>query len=199
MVEGLSESTNATLQHVLLLQERALRLERARVEAENQMLHRIGSAHRCGEITDDDLQALWEQYRATGITGRSKRWNANIDIAWVEMQRRLSTAFHAERRARISTPNGPEGSWVGVWPRGSNDPSPEIGVSVVYVLFDELNEPFYVGSTNGFRSRLAVHVKDGKPVARWQAHPCRDRDHAYQVETRLLKEHKPRMNQKAGR
>ena len=199
MDDDLRESTRATLRHLVLLSERAAKIRRAHAEAEHQMLHRVGSAHRCGEITDDELHEFWDRYRALNTDRRSQRWNANIDFSWHHMTARVRIARQAARRARVFAPNGPEGTWIGSWPCGYDDPRPETGTSVVYVLFDDRNEPFYVGSTNSFRSRLSAHVKDGKPVSHWHAHPCRDRGHAYEVEDRLLKEHLPRLNRKASR
>lgn len=196
--DDLTEAFCATLQHIEAVHDRQERLLAARIEAENQMLHRIGSMHRCGEISDDQLHELWHQYRALGIDGRSKRWDANIVITWRAMQRRLNEAQRDERHARIFAPNGPEGTWVGAWPRSSDDPAPRSGQAVVYVLFDEENTPCYVGSTSYFRARLSAHAKD-KIFARWQAYPCENRELAYQLEVRLLAQHKPRLNQKVGR
>lgn len=67
------------------------------------------------------------------------------------------------------------------------------------MLFDEANVPCYVGSTKRLSDRLRQHKKDGKPFVRWQAHPCRDRDHAYELEVRLLEQHLPYLNKKASR
>ena len=59
--------------------------------------------------------------------------------------------------------------------------------------------PLYVGSTHVFAERVKRHYIDGKPVKFWQAYLCSDREAAYQMEDRLLKEHMPVMNRKAGR
>lgn len=185
---GLGESTAATLQHVALLLEKERRIAAARHEAEAQMLHRLGLAYRAGEIDETHLKAAHDAYSAIGTTGRSTRWNEHIDIPWAKVR-------HAARIA----PNGPEGTWVGTYPLDPYDPAPMGGVSVVYVLFDETNTPCYVGSSMCFRDRLKYHDRAGKEFVRWQAYRCRDREHAYQVEERLLKERLPHLNRRVGR
>lgn len=82
---------------------------------------------------------------------------------------------------------------------GVMEPAPPVGVSVVYVLFDVWNEPAYVGSTQDFRVRLAVHRKEKPGLLTWTAFPCADREAAYVLENRLLKEYKPHLNKKASR
>lgn len=184
----LGASIASTLRHVELLCEKEEKLKAARHQAEEQLLHRVGSAFRCGDIDHAQLIAVFDRYRAMGLVGRLLRWDAHIDIPWKQM-------CYLARQA----PNGPEGSWVGEYPFTTESTAPTSGISVVYVLFDSMNEPCYVGSTHTFRTRMAHHHRDGKPFVHWQAHPCRDREHAYLLEDRLLKEHMPRLNQKAGR
>jgi hypothetical protein len=184
----LGSSVTSTLQHIELLREKAEKLQSARHEAEEQFLARIGSAYRCGDINAHQLMAVFERYKAMGLTGRLTRWDAHISITWKQM---------CHLRQQLS--NGPEGSWVGEYPILIGQTAPTSGVAVVYVLFDAANEPCYVGSTSNFRVRLSKHRKDGKGFVRWQAHPCRDREHAYLLEDRLLKEHLPRLNRKASR
>lgn len=185
---SLGESIAATLHHIELLREKELKLEAARHEAETQVLHRVGTAFRAGEIDHHQLYAIYERYKAIGVVGRKTRWDDNVDLSW-RLMSYLSTQL----------PNGPEGSWVGEYPILHGATAPARGIAVVYVLFDEANEPVYVGSTDQFRTRMSAHWKDGKRFVRWQAHPCRDRDHAYRLEDRLLKQHKPRLNRKASR
>jgi predicted GIY-YIG superfamily endonuclease len=182
------KSIAASLHHVELLREKELKLEAARHEAETQVLHRVGAAYRAGEIDLQQLYAIYEHYKAIGLVGRKTRWDENVDVPWRQMTY-LSTQL----------PNGPEGSWVGEYPILHGTTAPARGIAVVYVLFDEDNEPCYVGSTDQFRTRMTAHWKSGKRFVRWQAHPCRDRDHAYRLEDRLLKQHKPRLNRKASR
>lgn len=185
---GLDDSTAATLQHISMLRERELRLTQMRERAEEQMLQRLGTAHRRGAISDAQLHAAYDAYRELGIPGRSKRWNAHIDVPWGSIDQ--------ERRW---LPNGPEGTWVGVWPLQLNHSAPIGGTPVVYILFDDCNIPCYVGSTGNLRARLKAHARTGKVFSQWQAYPCRDREHAYEVEDRLLKEKLPHLNRRAGR
>ncbi|MBL1120211.1 GIY-YIG nuclease family protein [Streptomyces sp. 110] len=72
-------------------------------------------------------------------------------------------------------------------------------MGVVYALFDARNDPCYLGSTDQFRTRIGKHVKDGKVFTSWQAYPCPDREAAYVLEDRLLKERLPSLNKKASR
>lgn len=183
----LGSSIDATLAHLVRMRERERRIEAARYEAENQMLHRIGVAHRNGEIDDRQLIAVFEAYKALGSAGRMHRWDAHIDVIWKRMPHLVNTL-----------PNGPEGTWVGTWPMDGG-PRPAPGASVVYVLFDADNEPCYVGSTRTFHERMREHQRLGKRFVRWQAYPCRDREHAYELEVRLLGEHLPHLNRKVGR
>lgn len=184
----LGPSVASTLQHIERLREKEEKLQSARHQAEEQFLARIGSSFRCGDINHHQLVAVFERYKDMRLVGRLTRWDAHVSITWKQMC-----------YLRVQLPNGPEGSWVGDYPFLPEQPAPISGVSVVYVLFDETNEPCYVGSTHTFRTRLAGHRKAGKDFVRWQAHPCRDREHAYLLEDRLLKEHLPRLNRKAGR
>lgn len=186
--DDLDSSTEATLQHIAMLYAREQKLAQMRIEAEEQMLYRLGVAHGSGGVTADQLYAAHERYNALRMPGSSKRWDAHISVPWIRFG-----------QVRRWLPNGPEGTWTGAWPLGASDRAPIGGQSVVYVLFDPENEPCYVGSTKRFRTRLKRHAADGKVFVNWQAYPCQDREHAYEVEDRVLKEYKPRMNRKAGR
>ncbi len=97
------------------------------------------------------------------------------------------------------SPNGPAGSWFGECPLNDGEPLPPKWTCVVYVLFDHENVPCYVGSTNQFRQRVKRHAYDGKRFVRWVAYPCADREAAFDLEVKLLAEHKPYLNVKAGR
>lgn len=101
--------------------------------------------------------------------------------------------------AQRAPPNGPEGTYVGVAPLPGDDVAPLEGTPVVYVLFDEDNEPCYVGSTQNLRARLNAHLTNGKQFVRWQAYPCASREDAYVLEERLLVERMPRLNRRRGR
>jgi GIY-YIG catalytic domain len=188
MPESLHASLTATLQHIRLIQEKEARLANARQEALAQALHRIGSDYRTGRLTPEQLFAAFTEIHALEMSGRMHMWNEIVGISW----QRLT-------QLGKQLPNGPEGSWVGEYPIPADAPRPIYGISVVYVLFDEANEPCYVGSTNKLSARLNAHKKDGKRFVRWQAHHCGDRDHAYRLEDRLLRQHMPYLNRKASR
>jgi len=179
-------SRNATLQHIELLNRRITKLMEAREQAEVQLLHRAASEYRANQLTISEVIDLFAAYRDVGSQGKTRRWNAAFPVAYQAMSYMLR-------------PNGPEGTWVGEWPSPEDSACPARGVAVVYVLFDEANQPCYVGSTGQFRARLNQHAKDGKKFARWQAHPCADRELAYQLEERLLRENLPYLNRRTGR
>lgn len=186
--EGLATSVSATLQHIGLIQEKEARLAQARREAMEQVVHRIASEYRAGRITEEQLCTALVAVRATKHQGAMRLWDDVVGVPWKRL------AQYAKR-----LPNGPEGSWVGEYPIPFGAPHPIYGVPVVYVLFDESNTPCYVGSTDRFSPRMTAHEKDGKRFVRWQAHRCRDRETAYQLEDQLLKQHKPYLNRKASR
>lgn len=185
-------SAHATLQHIENLHARAQKLEALRLEAEDQFLHRVGMAWRAGELSRSDLAEIQDRYQQLALVGRSKRWDAAIPVGWGDLS-------YDARMGRVHEPNGPEGTWVGSWPEAAADRMPRNRTPVVYVLFDAANEPIYVGSTGTLRARLKRHAKDGKPFVAWQAYRAADREAAYQLEVRLLKERMPPMNKKAGR
>lgn len=178
----------ASAQHIELLYAKEQRLEAARREAQEQLFHSIGAAYRAGEIGDLELIAIFKRVRATKVPRSLTYWNAHIEINWRKID-----------RLEENLPNGPEGSWVGEWPSPQRAPHPIAGIPVVYVLYDVDNEPVYVGSTGKFRARMGQHVTAGKSFVYWQAHRCRDREHAYQMEVRLLGQRLPRLNFKVGR
>jgi predicted GIY-YIG superfamily endonuclease len=186
--DDLTLSIEATLQHIRLIQDKERRLAEARKSALTQTLHRIGTEYRMGRITQHQLCRALLEVRSLEMPGAMKAWDEIVGISW-----------HRLTQMARQLPNGPEGSWVGEYPIPLNAPRPIYGVPVVYVLFDEANEPVYVGSTDKFSPRMTAHEKSGKRFVRWQAHPCDDRDHAYRLEDRLLKQHKPRLNRKASR
>ncbi|MCZ4514524.1 GIY-YIG nuclease family protein [Streptomyces sp. ActVer] len=192
MIQGLPEdlgtSVSAALQHIQIIQAKEARLAAARREALRQTLHRIGTEHRTGNLTDVQLCAAFQAVRQLNMPGRMAAWDEIVGVPW---KRTLQLAKRL--------PNGPEGTWIGEYPFQPSTVAPISGVAVVYVLFDEANCPCYVGSTDKFRARMGAHEKSGKHFVRWQAHPCHDREHAYLVEDRLLRQHKPYLNRKASR
>ncbi|MEH0417874.1 GIY-YIG nuclease family protein [Streptomyces sp. B21-083] len=192
MIEGIPEdlatSMSATFQHIGLIQAKEDRLAEARWDALRQVLHRIGAEYRAGAITYTQLCGVLTAVRATKQQGAMRLWDDIVGVPWQRL---------AQYGKRL--PNGPEGSWVGDYPIPADAPMPIYGVPVVYVLFDEANAPCYVGSTDKLSPRLTAHAKNGKHFVRWQAHLCDDRDHAYRLEDRLLRQHKPYLNRKASR
>lgn len=186
--EALHASLAATLQHVELIQNKEDRLAAARRQAMEQAIHRIATEYRTGALTYNQLCTALLAVRSVKQQGSLKLWDEVVGVPWKRL------AQYAKR-----LPNGPAGSWIGEYPIPLDAPIPIYGVSVVYVLFDENNTPCYVGSTDKLSPRLTAHEKDGKHFVRWQAHPCKNREHAYRLEDRLLKQHKPYLNRKASR
>jgi len=180
----------ATLGQIERTSARIERLAASQADAEAQLACAAHRAYRTGEATFADIAAIYQRLRLTGLVGFSKRWDAEVTTSEIR-------SGVLGRGARV-TPNGSHGTWEGAWPLG-DEPAPVTGTSVVYVLYDASNAPCYVGSTFRFRSRLHHHAKDGKRFVRWVAHPCRDREEAYALETRLLREHRPYLNRKTGR
>lgn len=92
-------------------------------------------------------------------------------------------------------PDGPDGSWTGVWPPLPGDPFPPRLAPVVYVLFDDQHHPSYVGSTGDFRTRIRAHAREKRDLwSTWVAYPCASRSAAYDVETRFLRQYMPALN-----
>jgi len=178
----------ATLQHIENLHNRMARLEVLRIEAEEQLLHRAAVAFQAGQLRADGLSEICDRYKALPFPGRMTRWNEIMPVNW-----------HRMHELPKWQPNGPAGTWVGSWPIGKADQVPAPKAFVLYVLFDSHNEPIYVGSTGNFRTRLKTHFRQGKPFVRWQAYAVADREAAYQLEEKLLRERLPRFNKKAGR
>lgn len=185
------EALSATAGHIASVQTTLERLAAVRDDAWAQMLAATARLYREGALGLEDLAVLAEELKASYGPGHSKVWNATMPMKLQRLQGLVRD------RARFE-PNGPNGSWLGTFPIG-HAPAPMLGVSIVYVLFDATNEPAYVGSTATFRIRMAEHRKTKPGITRWAAYPCRDREHAYEMEVELLRQHKPRMNKKVGR
>lgn len=182
------EGYTTTLQHIEMLHCKRDQLRQAQLEAERQHLHRIACAWEGGVIDEDGLELAYRQYKALAMPGYSIRWN---EVMAISAARLLNRA----RSQRYRQPSGPHGTWSGTHPFGA-ETTPGTGMSVVYILFDEINKPCYVGSTAHFRTRLNRHAKEGKRFISWTAYPCASRDAAYLLETRLLREHKPYLNKR---
>lgn len=182
----------ATLSHLELITQKRLRLDMAQIDAERQVLHRIGRDFEAGRISERDLVQLYARYRkirmndSPGMPAFTRMWRETIPVNPARMQHGI-----------VHDPE-PDGTWAGEYPL-ADDARPPDGQSVVYVLFDPENAPCYVGSSEQFATRLRAHEKGGKRFARWIAYPCADRGAAYALEDRLLKEHKPYLNRRAAR
>lgn len=181
----ISESIASSVDHLARMNARIDKLESARNTAADQVVYRISQDYAAGLITPLELLEI----RNTMI-GTRGGWNKRWDAYGLPKP-------YAINRMLNSKPNGPNGSWRGshTYATAAN-PMPAPGVSVVYVLYDANNEPCYVGSSEQFQTRLRTHIRNGKPVAYWTAFPCSDRAAAYELEDRLLKQHKPYLNLK---
>lgn len=184
---------DATLQHIGLLSAKRAKLASIQAKAEEQIIHRLASDY-LAEVTD--IGTLWDVYRwlrDRAPSGFSARWNAH-------MPAEASTVrLHNTARLKLRHEPDADGIWRGAYPLDPAERYPRLGTNVVYVLFDDTNVPCYVGSTDDFRGRVRAHHHQGKQFVRWMAYPCRDREAAYDLEVRLLREHKPYLNRKVGR
>jgi len=189
-----NEALTASLGHVTLLRDKQATLREAQVAAEGQILHRAGVMYETGEIDDAGLIAFYEAFRTVALPGFTKRWDAAIPMTAARLQNARARLRHQRRHA----PNMPDGTWLGTLPL-SDSGTPADGTPVVYVLYDAGSQPCYVGSSDHLRARLQQHERDGKPFTAWTACRCGDREAAYELEDRLLKEYKPYLNKRAGR
>ncbi len=190
------DSIDASLDHIRRVAQRRKSLEQAQVAAEEQVCHRIGSAYRAGDIDIADLAEYFIAYREDALPYFTKRWDAAVPIT----ARKLLTYRGGSwtSLSPLARPNGPNGMFCGAGRPAPSEPAPPRGMSVVYVLYDAMNVPAYVGSTMHFRSRIKQHMRAGKPVDYWTATPCANRRAAYELETRLLKEVMPYLNKRAS-
>lgn len=186
---------DATYQHISLLSRKQDLLRASQIAAEEQFLCRLSQIYSARKITEVELAFMYRAYAEFAVPGFLKRWEASIPVKPGRMQYILRDLETTERHA----PNMPDGTWQGSWPLASDDRVPMYNTCVVYVLYDAANEPCYVGSTMNLKSRLKDHHKDGKPLVRWTAFACADREAAYQLEIKLLGEHQPYLNRKAHR
>lgn len=183
----------ATAQHLQLLAERRRRLERAQLDAEEQLVASVAREVRAGRLTAAELARIYIELRSIAMPGFSKRWQAELPtLQQIQADAARDERWQREARERLD-------SWVGPFPVEDREAVPLWGICVVYVLYDQAGAPCYVGSTERFWDRMVVHAHQGKPAVRWQAHRCRDREHAYEVETQFLQQHKPYLNKRAAR
>jgi len=211
---------DATFQHIEIIARKVGKLMRAQVDAERQVLHRIKCDYVAGKLSLEELYELYLRYRAvmhdSGPDGKDvhKHRRPSVATLWNEVMPIKHAVIHGKVKALaldVRYEQNEDGYWSGVADLKPDAPRPRDGQAVVYVLFDDRNVPCYVGSTGKFKSRIDTHFRnaagyrrsrgggEGKDFARWVAYPCADREAAYQLEDRLLKEHKPYLNKKASR
>lgn len=186
---AVSDAHTATIEHIAQISGKMRILYDRQVDAEMQVIHRIACDFESGRIGPHELYAAFARLRAVAATGFVKRWNA-----------RFSDPYNTRRmiHMHLHLPDL-DGNWRGPFPLAPDEIAPPTGQSVVYVLFDDANAPCYVGSSEQFRTRLKNHERDGKPVTRWLAYPCSDREAAYLLEEKLLREHRPYLNKRVSR
>lgn len=210
---------DATFQHIEIIARKIDKLMAAQVDAERQVLHRIRCDYTAGELSLDNLYRLYRRYRSLthdqGPDGKDVRkhlrptpaalWDETMPIPNNQVVARIKAQEFNKRYEQNE-----DGYWSGVANLDMHAHRPPDGQAVVYVLFDDQNVPCYVGSTEKFKTRIDTHYRNGpggnrsrpergKEFERWVAYPCPDREAAYQLENRLLKEHKPYLNRKASR
>jgi hypothetical protein len=181
----------STAQHIRLIAERRRRLERAQIDAEERFVHAVARDFRAGLLSLAELESVYVSVQSAALSGfATKRWQA--ELPGLHSIRSLITQAAKAESAALD-------SWVGAFPVEDHTKLPPAGIAVVYVLYDEAASPCYVGSTGALGTRLAEHVRTGKRCSAWQAHRCRDREHAYEVETQFLQQYKPYLNKRASR
>ena len=193
VAEEVTASYGSTLQHIELLRAKIATLTAAQEQAEDQLIHRAACDYQAGRLSIGALFSLYTWVRVRTVGGLLIRWNRHMPA-----EAEVKSIRHTVNRLRRHRPD-PDGVWRGTFPLDDSARFPATGANVVYVLYDEANRPCYVGSTNGFKGRVKAHRREGKPFVRWMAHPCNDREAAYDLEDRLLREHLPYLNKRAGR
>jgi hypothetical protein len=197
----------ASVQHLELLgesisrvEERLARLKAARAQTLSQIAATTKRISRERNWGSADMLALYESLNGPGFFSA---WKA----AGLPHPQRMKHDVETAGRHR---PNDPvSGGWIGDWvvtqetwgPVGriENGTYPRRGTPVVYVLYDADASPVYCGSSEQFDKRLWAHYRDGKRFVAWRAVPCADREQAYVLEDRLLKQSCPPLNRKASR
>lgn len=183
----------ATAMHIDVVQSRLDRLEEVKRESWEQLLTTVARLHRQGRLTTAQLLAFSREMHHSYGPGYSRVWDRNIAIP----VKKLRHVVAREERAALDRARP---HWSGTWPLSEHDLAPSIGVSGVYVLFDRDGVPAYIGSSETFRSRMHAHKRNFSGVFdRWVFYVCEDREAAYELEVRLLREKLPYLNKKAGR
>jgi predicted GIY-YIG superfamily endonuclease len=181
----------ATAAHLCNIERKLAVLKQAKDDAWAQMLTVASRAYGTGQLSAVDIEDLLSEMGIAYGSGFTLVWDEHMPV-------KANRARHLAERQRQNLPNGPNGSWTGPMHLGGHA-RPNDGIAVVYVLFDAANLPIYVGSSGRFGARIEAHRR-GKPQAvRWVAYGCRNREHAYELEDQLIKQHKLRLNKRNGR
>lgn len=182
----------ASQDHIERMSDKIYTLVMAQQDAEKQVFFRLYVLYTDGILDAEDLldvNLMWAAQHC--YDGWQMRWTD----AGLPDEDQLSTLFLDGLKHRQNQPYG----WAGDWRKATNKtPMPQRGQSVVYILYDDLNQPCYVGSTFDLAARLKAHRKNGKKFVYWVAYPCADRAEAYRLEDRLLKGEMPYLNKKRG-
>lgn len=192
----------ATASHIVNVQAKLDRLAEAKRDSWAQILAAAKRLYAQRRFGDQDLIDLLADMKESYGVGYTKFWDAHMprDIRHARIHAEAQRITYWRTSDSVNQPNGPAaGTWVGTFPLTVEQPTPRWGISVVYVLFDEMNQPAYVGSTEDFRVRVKTHQRDKPGLVRWMAYACDDREAAYRLEDRLLREHMPHMNKRRGR
>lgn len=191
----------ATAAHIVGVQRKIERLEQVKRDSWAQLLMAVKRAYD-EYLDEEDLCHFLEDMKLSYGPGFGTFWDQNMprELSYSRVRHAAAKQRHWRKKYEANQPNGPAaGTWVGTFPIESDQPMPMWGEAVVYVLFDLNNDPCYVGSTETFTTRLRTHQREKLGLARWMAYRCADREDAYRLEDKLLKEHKPHMNKKRGR
>lgn len=187
------EDLAATAGHIDLVQAKLDKLAAVKEDAWEQVLTAAARLYRSDQLTTAHMLQLHRDMKLSYGPGFTRIWNRVMPV-------KSSQLPHFAARERRIAEERERDRWYGTFPLDGNYQVPSKGVAVVYVLFDKVDVPAYVGSTDQFRTRMGSHRRDRPDIfARWVAFTCESRDAAYQLEVRLLAENLPYLNRKVGR
>lgn len=192
----------ATASHLVIVQRQLDKLAKVKDESWAQLIAGTKRLYLSGKLGMPELCAIASTMKDQYGHGFTKIWDPGMpmQVSYAKLVIWARGVESERKNAEFNRPNGPGPlSWNGHFPLSKDQPMPQRGHAVVYVLFDEANVPSYVGSTENWWARMADHQKFKSGLKNWVAHLCRDREHAFTEEDRLLKEHMPRMNVRRGR
>jgi hypothetical protein len=178
----------ATATHITALKRKRDHLADLHDCAWRQMLTSVDRMYADGEIDGLELISLFESMSKSFGPGYTVMWDQCVSVPSGKVK------WIAQHH-----PNNPGGSWTGDVDLQAGDPRPPKGKAVVYILFNRANSPVYVGSTGNFPARIKRHLIEKPETKRWTAYPCVDRDHAYALEVRMLREYRLPLNRRVGR